>query len=76
MVKYIYYIYFSWQMYPPPTPGMENMRSQVNVTFWFWLMYPPGMEKLRCQVNVTFWFWLMYPSPSGMEINMKATENN
>ena len=37
---------------------MEKLKSQVNVTFWFWLMYPPtpGMEKLKSQVNVTFWF--------------------
>ena len=26
-------------MYPPPQ-GMEKLKSQVNVTFWFWLMYP------------------------------------
>ena len=44
---------------------MEKLKSQVNVTFWFWVMYtpPPGMEKLKSQVSVTFWFWLMYPSP-------------
>ena len=48
-----------------PPPGMEKLKSQVKVTFWFWLMYPtpPGMEKLKSQVNVTFWFWLMYPPP-------------
>ena len=48
---------------------MEKLKYQVNVTFWFWLMYPPptGMEKLKSQVNVTFWFWLMYPLPPGME---------
>ena len=26
-------------MYPPP--GMEKLKSQVNITCWFWLMYPP-----------------------------------
>ena len=35
-------------MYPPPHthPGMEKLKSQVKVTFWFWLMYPPppGMK--------------------------------
>ena len=52
---------------PPPTPGMEKLKSQVNVTFWFSgqsdilvladvLPQPPGMEKLKSQVNVTFWF--------------------
>ena len=47
-------------------PGMEKLKSQANVTFWFWLMYPPpGMEKLKSQVNVTFWFWLMYPPSIG-----------
>ena len=25
---------------PPPTV-MEKLKSHVNVTFWFWLMYPP-----------------------------------
>ena len=24
-----------------PPPGMEKLKSQVNVTFWFWQMYPP-----------------------------------
>ena len=34
-------------MYPLP-PGMKKLKSQVNVTFWFWLMYPPpGLEKLN-----------------------------
>ena len=23
---------------------MEKLKSQVNVTFWFWLMYPPSPE--------------------------------
>ena len=45
---------------------MEKLKSQVNVTFLFWLMYPPpGMEKLKSQVNVTFLFWLMYPPRNG-----------
>ena len=26
---------------PTPPPGMGKLKSQVNVTFWFWLMYPP-----------------------------------
>ena len=51
-------------MYPPP-PGMEKLKSQVNVTFWFSGksdilvvadVAPPRMEKLKSQVNVTFWF--------------------
>ena len=25
----------------PPSPDMEKLKSQVKVTFWFWLMYPP-----------------------------------
>ena len=25
-------------------PGMEKLKSQVKVTFWFWLMYPPPQE--------------------------------
>ena len=29
-------------MYALPTPGMEKLKSQVKVTFWFWLMYPPS----------------------------------
>ena len=51
----------------PRHPGMEKLKSQVNVTFWFSgksdiLVLadvpppPPGMEKLKSQVNVTFWF--------------------
>ena len=28
----------------PPPPGMEKLKSQVNVTFWSWLMYPPPSE--------------------------------
>ena len=58
---------------------MEKLKSQVNVTFWFWLMYPfppPGMEKLKSQVNVTFWFWLMYPPPIEIGLNMNAIEQN
>ena len=45
-------------MYPPP--GMEKLKSQVNVTFWFSgqsdilvLADVPGMEKFKSQVNVT-----------------------
>ena len=54
---------------PPPT-GME---SHVNVTFWFWLMYPPpGMEKLKSRVNVTFWFWLMYPPPRNGKVEISG----
>ena len=26
---------------PPPPTRMEKLKSQVNATFWFWLMYPP-----------------------------------
>ena len=29
-----------------PPPGMEKFKSQVNVTFWFWLMYPPRNQNL------------------------------
>ena len=54
-------------------PGMEKLKSKVNVTFWLSgqseilvladVPPPPGMEKLKSQVKVTFWFWLMYPPP-------------
>ena len=30
---------------PPPPPGMEMLKYQVNVTFWFWLMYPPAPSR-------------------------------
>ena len=36
-------------MYPPP-PGMEKLRSQVNVTFWFWLMYPPPPRNKKVEI--------------------------
>ena len=52
------------QCTPPTPPGMEKLKSEVNVTFWFWLMYPPPHnEKCGFQVKVTFCFWLMYPPP-------------
>ena len=56
-------------MYPPPPPGMEKLRSQVNVTFCqiYLQTYPPpqGMEKLRSQVNMTFCqiYLQTYPPP-------------
>ena len=55
---------------------MEKLKSQVNVTFWFWLMYPPppGMEKLKSQVNLTFWFWLMCPTPHPRNQNLTKHE--
>ena len=30
---------------PPPLPRNEKVGSQVNVTFWFWMMYPPPQER-------------------------------
>ena len=62
----------------PPPPVMEKLKSQVKVTFWFWLMYPPPRnEKVGSQVNMTYWFWMMYPPPHWLiEINMNAIENN
>ena len=35
-------------MYPP---GMENLRSWVNVTFWFWLMYPPHPRNGKVEIS-------------------------
>ena len=56
----------------PPPPGMEKLKSKVNVTFWLSgqsdilvladVPPPPpteGVEKLKSQVKVTFWLWLM-----------------
>ena len=37
-------------MYPPP-PGMKKLRSQVNVTFWFWLMYPPPPRNEKVEIS-------------------------
>ena len=38
-----------------PPPRNEKVGSQVNVTFWFWMMYPPSRnEKVGFQVKVTF----------------------
>ena len=44
---------------------MEKLKSQVKVTFWFWLMYPPPPRNGKVEISgqVTFWFWLMYPPP-------------
>ena len=49
----------------PPPPGMEKLKSKVNVTFWLSgqsdtlvladVPPPLGMEKLKSLVNVTFW---------------------
>ena len=36
-------------MYPPP--GIEKLKSQVNVTFWFLLMYPPPEIKIGLNMN-------------------------
>ena len=38
----------------PPLPWNEKVGSQVNVTFWFWMMYPPQNKKVGFQVKVTF----------------------
>ena len=40
-------------MYPPPPPGMENLRSWVNVTFWFWLADVPSPPPRNGKVEIS-----------------------
>ena len=52
-------------MYPP---GMEKLKSQVNVTFWFWLMYPPPRnEKVEISGQCDILVLADVPPLQGME---------
>ena len=60
-----------------PPPGMEKLKYQVNVTFWFWLMYPPprnGKVEISGQCDILV--LADVPPPPRIEINMNAIENN
>ena len=59
---------------------MEKLKSQVNVTFWFWLMYPPprnGKVEISGQCDILV---LADVPPPHKEIeiglNMNAIEKN
>ena len=56
-------------MYPPP-PGMQKLKYQVKVKFWFWLMYPPGI-KISGQSYILV-FWLMYPPPRNGKVEISG----
>ena len=64
-------------MYAPPQ-GMEKLKSQVNVTFWFWLMYPPprnGKVEITGQCDILV--LVDAPPPEiEIELNMNVIEQN
>ena len=58
-------------------PRNEKVGSQVNVTFWFWMMYPPlAMKKLDLRLMWHISSGWCTPPPPLIEINMNAIENN
>ena len=63
----------------PPSPGMEKLKSQVNVTFWYLQMYPPtprnGKVEISGQCDILL---LADVPPPEIEIglNMNAIEQN
>ena len=57
-------------------PGMEKLKSQVNVTFWFWLMYPPrnGKVEISGQCDILVQADVAPPPEIEIKLNMNAIE--
>ena len=75
---YTFLIYL--QMYCPP--GVEKLKSQVNVTFWFWVMYTPyptpprnGKVEISGQCDILVLADVPLPPPN-MEKLKQVTANS